>query len=167
GGRTGRDGHPTLHGGTRADLEEPSLEVWELLEILTLPLPTHRPGIRNHVGNRVLVAREITPIVEPIVEHAVQPIHFVGEATHGVALIALRLAQPTEVAALPGLRSLIGHLPHHPLRDLVLRTRRLWPEFPELLGDVHHDRTGFEHADRLTAADGRVIDQRRHPVVRA
>ena len=69
------------------------------------------------------------------------------------------------MAAFAELWSLIGHLPHDPLRDLVFAAQILRPEAPDLLGDVHHDRARFEHRDRRAAAFRAMVDHNRHAVV--
>ena len=102
---------------------------------------------------------------EPVVEHAVEAVGLVGEAVDGVLLVALAVAEAAEVAALAELGALVGHLPHHPLRDLVLAAQVLRPELPGLLGDVHHDGAGLEHADRRAAVLGLVVDHRGHAVI--
>jgi len=43
---------------------------------------------------------------------------------------------------------------------------RVRNELLVLLGEIEKDRTGLEYRDRLSAADRRVIHDRRHPVVR-
>src|SRR5271168_493802 len=60
--------------GPRAQLLEPSLEVFELFDVLPLALPIDGPGIADHVGDGVFVAGEIAAVIEPIVEHAVEPV---------------------------------------------------------------------------------------------
>ena len=82
-----------------------------------------------------------------------------------VGLVALGVAQPAEVAALAALRPLVGHLPDQPLDDLVFRPQRLREELSLLLGDIQHDRAGFEDGDRLAAAGRVVIHQHRHAVI--
>src|SRR5437667_8914866 len=44
---------PALDGGTAADLVEPALKMLELLDVLALALPVHRPGVADDVGDRV------------------------------------------------------------------------------------------------------------------
>src|SRR5207237_10597859 len=46
--------HAALHRRPLADLPEPTLEIFELVDVLPLRLPTDRPGITNHVGDRLL-----------------------------------------------------------------------------------------------------------------
>src|SRR5208337_5312397 len=43
--RTGGDGEAALDCGARAQLLEPALEVFELFDVLLLPLPVHRPWV--------------------------------------------------------------------------------------------------------------------------
>ena len=135
--------HAPLHPRPGAELLEPALEVLELLDVLALRLPVHRPRIADHVGDRVLVAGQVAALVQPVVQHPEQPVGLVGEAGHRVGLVALGVAQPAEVTAFAALRPLVGHLPDQPLDDLMLRPRRLREELPFLFGDIHHDRAGI------------------------
>jgi hypothetical protein len=41
----------------------------------------------------------------------------------------------------------------------------LWEKAAFLFRKIHHDRAGFENADRRAAALGIVVDQHRHPMV--
>lgn len=54
-------------------------------------------------------------IAQPHVEHAIEPVGLVREATDGVGLIALPAAQPTKVTGFAQLWTLVRHLPDHPL----------------------------------------------------
>ena len=76
------------------------------------------PRVGDHVGDRVFVAGEIATVVEPVVQDAVEPVGLVGEAANGVGQVARLRAGAAEMAALAELRSLIGHLPDHPLGRL-------------------------------------------------
>ena len=48
--------HAALDRRTVADFFEPSLEVFEFVDVLTLGFPADSPRIRNHIGYRVVVA---------------------------------------------------------------------------------------------------------------
>ena len=128
-------------------------------------LVVDRPRIADHVGDGVLLAGEPLPVGEPVVEHAVEAVGLVGEAVDGVFLIALAVAEPAEMSGLAELGALVGHLPDQPLRDLVLGARILRPELAGLLGDVHHDGAGLEHADGRAAVLGLVVDHHGHAVI--
>ena len=157
---------PRLHRRALADLLEPALEVRELVDVLALRLPADRPRIADHVGDRVFVTGDVAAPIQPVVQDPVQPVGFVGETRHGIALIAPSVAEPAEMPAFAELRSLVGHLPDDPLRDLVLAAQILRPEAARLLGEVHHDRAGFENRDRFAAARRVVVDNDRHAMVR-
>ena len=144
---------PLCTAGPRAELLEPALEVLELLDVLALDLPVHRPRIADHVGDRVLVAGQILVLsYSRLLSTPYSRFTSSVKRRDGVGLVALGVAQPAEVAALAALGPLVGHLPDQPLGDLVLGAQVLRVEFPVLLGEVHHDRAGFEDADRLAAA---------------
>ncbi len=80
-------------------------------------------------------------------------------------MVAPGLAQPPEVSALAALWTLVGHLPDHPLGDLIFAARILRPEPAVLFGDVHHHRARFEDRDRLPAAQRLMVDQGGHAIV--
>src|SRR5579859_349583 len=124
--------HAALHARPRTKLLEPAFEVLELLDVLALRLPVHRPRVADHIGNRVLVTRQVLALVQPVVEHPVQPVHLVRETGHRISLIALGVPQTSEMPALAALRSLVGHLPDQPLHHLIFLPRRLREEFPLL-----------------------------------
>src|SRR5579863_5974216 len=88
---------------------------------------------------------EIAPVVEPVVQHAVEAVGLIGETANRIGLVAFPVAEAPEMAAFAELGSLVGHLPHDPLRDFVFPVKVLGPELPSLLGDVHHDRARFEN----------------------
>ncbi len=60
---------------------------------------------------------------------------------------------------------MIRHLPHHPLRHLVLLPRALRPELPGFFREVHENRTGFEYRDGAAAAQRFMIDDGGHAMV--
>src|ERR1700728_3740945 len=62
-----------LHRGPRADRLEPALEVRKVLELLTLPLVGHDPGIACHVGDGIGPGDEFA-IGEPLVEHRIETV---------------------------------------------------------------------------------------------
>ena len=108
--------HAALHRRALADLLEPALEMLELVDVLALRLPVDRPRIADHVGDRVLVAGDVAALVQPVVQHAVEPVGLVGEAADGIGLVACFVAEPAEMPAFAELWALIGHLPDDPLR---------------------------------------------------
>src|SRR5262245_37802141 len=107
--------HPALDRRPLADLVEPALEMLEIDDVLPLTLPVDRPWIGDNVGDRILIAGEIRAVMEPVVEHAIEPVRLVRETGDRIGLIALATVEPAEMAALAELRSLVRHLPHHPL----------------------------------------------------
>src|SRR5260370_41945185 len=94
---------------------------------------------------------------------------FIIEAAKGVGKIAVvsALGGASEMTLLAELGSLIGQLPADPLGNLILAARVLRPEASGLLGEIHHNRTGFEDGDRGTSSHRLVVDDRRHPARRA
>src|SRR5262249_57822875 len=98
---------------------------------------------------------------------AEQAVDLIGEAAHRVGLIALAVSQAAKMATLAAFGPLIGHLPQHPLIDLVATAHILGVELPHLFGDVHHDRPRLEDADGWAPAERLVVHQGWHAVVRA
>src|SRR5437868_3898763 len=92
---------------------------------------------------------------------------FIVKAAKGVGKIAVvsALGGAPEMALLAELRTLIGQLPADPLGDIVFAARVLRPEPSGLLGEIHHNRTGFEDGDRSASSHRLVVDDRRHPAV--
>src|SRR5438067_1936082 len=75
-----RAGDAALHRRPLADLLEPTLEIFELVDVLSLRLPIDGPGITDHVGDRVLVAGDIAALIKAVVENAIEPVGFIGKA---------------------------------------------------------------------------------------
>src|SRR5438477_9828928 len=80
GRQVGPGRHAALHRRPLADLLEPALKVFELLDVLPLRLPIDRPGITDHVGDRILVASDIAALIKAVVENAIEPVGFIGKA---------------------------------------------------------------------------------------
>src|SRR6266446_779049 len=78
------------HRRPRADRLEPALEMRKIPELLALPLVGHDPGIARHVGDRI-VAGDEGAIGKPPVEHAVEPVHLVAIAVHGIGNLVHRV----------------------------------------------------------------------------
>src|SRR5260370_10454124 len=93
---------------------------------------------------------------------------FIIEAAKGVGKIAVvsALGGASEMNLLAELGSLIGQFAADPLGNLILAARVLRTEASGLLGEIHHNRTGFEDGDRGTSSHRLVVDDRRHPAVR-
>src|SRR5690242_19492843 len=89
------------------------------------------------------------------------------EAAQRVGEIAVvaGLGGAAEMTLLAELGALIGELPTDPLGGMVVATGVLPPTPSGLLGEIHHDRPGFEDRDRGTPAHRLVIDDRLHPAV--
>src|SRR5260370_19952106 len=93
---------------------------------------------------------------------------FIIKAAKGVGTIAVvsALGGGSEMTLLAELGTLIGQLPADSLGDLIFAARVLRPEASGLLGEIHHNRTGFENGNRGTSAHRLVVDDCRHPAVR-
>ena len=66
---------------------------------------------------------------------------------------------------LPRHRAEPTHLPEQPLHDLDAAVQILRQELTGLLREVLEDCPRLEHTDRLAAADGGIVDDRRDPVI--
>src|SRR5260370_26162281 len=93
---------------------------------------------------------------------------FIIKAAKGVGTIAVVSARggASEMTLLAELGPLIGQLPADPLGDLIFAARVLRPEASGLLGEIHHNRTGFENGNRGTSSHRLVVDECPHPAVR-
>src|SRR5437868_2865612 len=80
GRQVGPGRHAALHRRPLADLLEPALKVFELLDVLPLRPPIDRPGITDHVGDRVLVPGDIAALIKSVVETGMQPDGFIGNS---------------------------------------------------------------------------------------
>src|SRR5436305_459404 len=90
--------------------------------------------------------------------------HLIVEAQQRVGQISM-FGVPggtAEEALFSEFRTLITRLPEHPLGDLVLEARLLWPEPMRLFGEIHHHGTGFEDREWRAAAERFVVDYRGH-----
>ena len=68
---------------------------------------------------------------------------------------------------LAGHRSEPADLPEQPFQHRLPPAQVGRQKLPSLVGQVHQDRAGFEYRERLAAVRRRVIDDRRHSIVRA
>src|SRR6185503_10476687 len=98
--------------------------------------------------------REIALLEQTEVHHTEDAMRFIVEAAQGVGEITVfsALGGATEMALLAQLGTLIGQLPADPLSDIVFAARILRVEPSGLLGEIHHDRPGFENRNRGAAA---------------
>src|SRR5215471_11065382 len=159
--------HRLLDGRPLADFCEPALDVRELVDIDLAVRPARCPRIADHVGNRVLAGGEIALVEQTEVHDAVDAVCLVVEPAKGIRKITVAsgFGGAAEMALLAELGALIGQLPADPLGDLVFAARVLRPEPPGLLGEIHHDRSGFEDRDRGAPSHRLVVDDRRHPAI--
>ena len=83
------------------------------------PCPVNGPWVADHVSDRVLLTAKVALVVELVVQDAIKPIDLVRKPGHRIGLVPLIVDETTKVAALTGFRTLVCHLPHHPLHDIV------------------------------------------------
>jgi hypothetical protein len=57
-----------------ADCVEPAFNVWEVVQILLLSLPRYDPGVGRNIRNRVVIAHNELPSIEPEMKHAIQAV---------------------------------------------------------------------------------------------
>src|SRR6185503_684772 len=69
-----------LHRGALVDRVAPALERREVVDVHALPLGKAQPGRGRHVGDGVLLAREVLRFLEPPIDHAIEAIRLVGVA---------------------------------------------------------------------------------------
>src|SRR5690606_23260795 len=74
-GRAGVDlfdqGISPLSCGTRANTLKPTLQMWEVVQILALALVGDNPGVAGHIGNGVVPSNEVA-LLQMFVQHAVE-----------------------------------------------------------------------------------------------
>src|ERR1700751_1885863 len=151
-----------------ADLCEPAFDIGELVDVDLAARPARRPGIADHVGDRILAGSEIALVEEAEVHDPVDAVGLVVKAAQGVGEIAMAsgLFGAPKMTLLAEFRPLIGQLPADPLRDIVSAAHVLRIKASGLFGEIHHDRPGFEDRDRRAAAERLGVNDRRHPSIR-
>src|SRR5580765_1855999 len=82
-----------LHGRTLEKRVAPLPQRRELLDVHALALRKAQPRHGRHVGDGVLVAREVFRFPQPPVDHAVQPVRLVLVAVHRVFDLLRRVAE--------------------------------------------------------------------------
>src|SRR5688572_2580001 len=154
--------HRALHRGALEDGVAPLLQRRKLVDVHALALGRAQPRHGRHVGDGVLVARQILAFPQPSIHNAVETIRFVLVAVHGVLDLLRRVAQ--EVVRLPEHRADVAHLEHGPLHHLPALAQVLRQEPAGFRREVEQHRAGFGERERL-AARPVGIDHRRHLVV--
>ena len=139
----------------RCDHVEPFLQMREVRDLLMLPLVQHRPRIARHVGDGVLAGQE-RAIGEPLVHHAVKPVHLVAIAVHRVRDLVGRVV--AEMVVLPGHRPKPAHLPEQPLHDVGAGARLLRQE---LVRSSRRDRPAWRRIRTPRSARRRRADRDR------
>ncbi len=121
------------------------------------------PRIGRHVRDGIFAANK-SAIGKPAIQHTIQSTCFVDVAIYGVGNLLRGILH--EVMVLAGHRTQATHLPEQPLHHLDTLAQVERKEFSCFLGQVRKDGTGFEYADRCTAAGRLKIDDCGDPVVR-
>ncbi len=155
-------GVSALHRRPRLDRLDPALHVREVVDVLALAVVDDDPGIARHVRDGIGTRHELA-IGQTPVEHPVEPVDLVAVAIDGVGQLVLRIVR--KVVVLAGHRPEPAHLPEQPLDRFGAASHVARDELAGLVGEIEQDRARFEHRDRLAAAGGRVVDQRRDAVV--
>ncbi len=154
---------PTSSRRTGSDRLKPALEFGISVEIQAEQIVGRGPAIGGDVRDRIGVAGEPFAALQPLVQDS--------EQTCGLVPVAVDrkkdlLRGPEEEDQLARHRPEACDLPEQPLHRVhpTADVRRHQPS--GLLDEIEQDRAGFEQADRLAAADGIVVDDRRDLVVR-
>src|SRR5688572_31283170 len=154
--------HRALHRRALEDRIAPLLERRKVVDVHALALGRAQPRHRRHVGDGVLVARQILALPQPPIHNPVEAIRFVLVAVHGVLDLLRRVAQ--KVVRLPEHRADVAHLEHGPLHHLPALAQILRQEPAGLGRQIEKHRAGLGERERL--AVGTVgIHHRRHLVV--
>src|SRR5688572_15678606 len=154
--------HRALHRRALEDRVAPLLERRIVVDVHALALGRAQPGHGGHVGNGVLVARQILAFPQSLVDHAVKTIRLVLVAVHRVLDLLRRVAE--EVVRLPEHRADVAHLEHGPLHHLPALAQVLRQETARLRRQVEQHRARLGERERL-AVRAVGIDHRRHLVV--
>jgi hypothetical protein len=101
---------------------------------------------RCHVGDRVILARDVSATGEPAVEDAVKPVGLVHVAVDRVADFFGRV---DEMVVLPGYRPETADLPKQPFDDSLAPEYVLWQEQTGLLGEIEMPSGRPALTDRL------------------
>ena len=108
------------------------------------------PGPDRHVGDRVVVAREVLAFRQAPVEHVELALHLHREAVDRVFDLGRRIG--VEVAEAAAEVGRAAHLPEQPRQAFGARRGLGRQERAELLGEVQQDRAGSR---RRGSASGR------------
>src|SRR6185503_8586846 len=108
--------HRALHRRALEDRITPLLERRVFVDVHALALGRAQPWHGRHVGDGVLVAREVFRFFQSTVDHAIQAIRLVLVAVHRVLDLLRRVAE--EVMRLAEHRADVPHLEHGPLHHL-------------------------------------------------
>ena len=108
------------------------------------------PGPDRHVGDGVFGPGDELVVGQLAIEHVELALHFHGVAIDRVFVLHRRIGIEMPEAAAQERRR--AHLPLQPGQALGPRGRAGGQEGAELLGQIHEDRAGFEHPDRLRSA---------------
>src|SRR5450756_2117355 len=125
--------------------------MWELVDVLPLPLPAIGPADAGHVGDRILAGEEFA-VLEPRIHHPVEPVDLIHEASDRVGN---RLAGVIlEVVHLPRHRAEPAHLPEQPLLHLDACALVARIELAGLAAEILQDCAGLEDRDRPPSRPG-------------
>src|SRR5688500_5795184 len=152
-----------LHRGALEERIAPLLQRRKLVDVYALALGKAQPRHGGHIGDGVLVARQIFALTQSSIDHSVESIRLVPVPVHGVLDLLRRVAE--EVVRLPEYRADVAHLEHGPLHHLPALAQVLRQETAGLGRQVEQHRARLGERERL-AVRALGIDHRRHLVVR-
>ena len=131
-------GDAALHRRPRSHGVVPALDVRVVGQVDVAELGVADPGEGDDVGHAVFVAGEPGGLGQALIEHAVQPRHFVGVAVDGVGDFLDRIVG--EVVVLTEHRADAAHLEHHPFQAFIAPERILRDQLAAgLFRQIDHD----------------------------
>src|SRR5216683_2458964 len=144
------------------DRRAPARNIGKFVERLAQRLRYQHPRPARHVDDRIIADDEFAAL-QPALQDAEAAIVFVGIALVRIGVPALGVID--EMAELAGHRPEIADLPEQPFRDLLTGAPTCRQKPTAALGQMQEDGARFKYTDRSVRIV--VIDDRRHPVVRA
>src|SRR5450759_3749580 len=147
------------------DCIEPAFNVWEVVQILLLSLPRYDPGVSSNICNRIVIAHNELPPIEPAIEHVVQAVGFIHVTVDCVGDLLRSVVG--EVMILSGHRAETANLPEQPFQCGLPASQIFGQQLPRFLGQIDQDCARLEYRHGIAPVRWGVIDDRGHLIIGA